>query len=320
MGNQPNEKGRTGKKLFSFLMVLFVLALGIGIGTVISTRVDATGPGDSQLQMQSAGKPVAGGAVLALSKAFEEVATRIEPAVVNINTEEIVTNRRQSSPEQEFDDPMFDYFRRLFPERMMPEQQLRRSLGSGVIVDPKGYIITNNHVVEGATKIKVSVSGGEEYTARVIGTDSVSDIAVIKINGTKDFPYAKIGNSQTTKVGDWVLAIGSPFGLEQSVTAGIISATGRTFEDGGPTAGSQLNDYLQTDASINRGNSGGPLVNMNAEVVGINSFISTPSGASAGVGFAVPSHLFVRMDGRCRRERGRLRLWGLRTGLPGAPS
>ncbi len=295
MGNQPNEKGRTGKKLFSFLMVLFVLALGIGIGTVISTRVDATGPGDSQLQMQSAGKPVAGGAVLALSKAFEEVATRIEPAVVNINTEEIVTNRRQSSPEQEYDDPMFDYFRRLFPERMMPEQQLRRSLGSGVIVDPKGYIITNNHVVEGATKIKVSVSGGEEYTARVIGTDSVSDIAVIKINGTKDFPYAKIGNSQTTKVGDWVLAIGSPFGLEQSVTAGIISATGRTFEDGGPTAGSQLNDYLQTDASINRGNSGGPLVNMNAEVVGINSFISTPSGASAGVGFAVPSHLFVRI-------------------------
>ena len=173
---------------------------------------------------------------------------------------------------------------------------MRRSLGSGVIVDPKGYIVTNNHVVEGATKITVSVPGGEEYTARVVGADPISDIAVIKINGKKDFPFAKIGNSKNMKVGDWVIAIGSPFGLDQSVTAGIISATGRTFENGGgPSIGSQFNDYLQTDASINRGNSGGPLVNMNAEVVGINSFISTPSGASAGVGFAVPSHLFVKI-------------------------
>jgi serine protease Do len=178
----------------------------------------------------------------------------------------------------------------------MPEEQMRRSLGSGVIVDPKGYIVTNNHVVEGATKIKVSVPGGEEYTAKVIGADPISDIAVIKITGKTDFPYARIGNSKDMKVGDWVIAIGSPFGLDQSVTAGIISATGRTFEDGGgPSVGSQFNDYLQTDASINRGNSGGPLVNMNAEVVGINSFISTPSGASAGVGFAVPSHLFVKI-------------------------
>jgi serine protease Do len=173
---------------------------------------------------------------------------------------------------------------------------MRRSLGSGVIVDPKGYVITNNHVVEGATKITVNVAGGEEYTAKVIGTDPVSDIAVIKISGKTAFPYAKIGNSKSMKVGDWVLAIGSPFGLDQTVTAGIISATGRTFEQGGgPDEYSVYNDYLQTDAAINRGNSGGPLVNMNAEIVGINSFISTPSGASAGVGFAIPSHLFTRV-------------------------
>ena len=292
MSEQPNESFRSsGKRLFSFLMILLVLSLGIAIGTLISNRVDATGPGDSQLEMQTGGKPVAGGAVLALSQAFEDVSSRVEPCVVNINTEELVT------PGQDQEGPMGDIFR-FFPQPFQMEPQMRKSLGSGVIVDPKGYIITNDHVVSGATRIKVSVPGGEEYTAKVIGTDPVSDIAVIKIDGKKDFPFAKIGNSRDMKVGDWVIAIGSPFGLEQTVTAGIISTTGRTFENGGgPSEYSFLNDYLQTDAAINRGNSGGPLVNMNAEVVGINSFISTssPSGASAGIGFAVPSHLFTRV-------------------------
>lgn len=291
MSNQPIEGSRNGgKRLFTFLMVLFVLALGITIGTLISDRVDATGPGDSQLQMQADGKPVVGGAFLELSKGFEEVARRIEPCVVNINTEEIV------NPGQGMDmGPMEEFFP-FFPGLPRPEPQIRQSLGSGVIVDPKGYIITNDHVISGATRIKVSVPGGEEYTAKVIGTDPISDIAVIKISGDKDFPYARIGNSKNMKVGDWVIAIGSPFGLEQTVTAGIISTTGRTFEGRqGPGDYSYFNDYLQTDAAINRGNSGGPLVNMNAEVVGINSFISTPSGSSAGVGFAVPSHLFTRV-------------------------
>jgi serine protease Do len=291
MSTQPNESVQTGgKRLFTFLMVFFVLALGIGIGTLISYRVDATGPADSQLQMQTDGKPIAGGAVLALSQAFEEVSNRIEPCVVNINTEELVT------PGQGPDNPMNDIFRRFMPGPFPSEPMMRRSLGSGVIVDPKGYIITNNHVVEGATRIKVNVAEGEEYTAKVVGTDPVSDIAVIKISGKKDFTFAKVGNSKNIKVGDWVIAVGSPFGLDQTVTAGIISATGRTFERGeGPGVYSIFNDYLQTDASINQGNSGGPLVNMNAEVVGINSFISTPSGASAGVGFSIPSHLFTRV-------------------------
>jgi serine protease Do len=301
MNKQPNGSGRSGKRLLTFTMVLFVLALGITIGTLISNRVDATGPGDSQLQMQTDGKPVVGGAFLALSQAFEEVATRVEPSVVNINTEEVITNRRRAMPEMDPNDPNFELFRRFFgPDFQMPkqpEQQMQRSLGSGIIVDPKGYIITNNHVVDGATKIKVSLAGGEEFTATVIGTDPVSDIAVIKISGKNDFPYVKIGNSKTMKVGDWVIAIGSPFGFEQTVTAGIISTTGRTFENretGGP-AYAFLNDYLQTDAAINTGNSGGPLVNMNAEVVGINTFISTTTGGNTGVGFAVPSHLFTKV-------------------------
>jgi serine protease Do len=299
MENQPNNNVPRGKRFAGVLMILFVLALGIAIGTIISYHhVDATtGPGDSQLQMQAGGKPVVGGAFLALSQAFEEVSNRIGPAVVNVNTEELISNRRSGAPGQAPEDPN-DLLRRFFggPLLQLPEQEMRRSLGSGVIVDPKGYIITNNHVVEGATMIKVSVVGGEEYTAKVIGTDPVSDIAVIKINGKKDFPYAKVGNSKNMKVGDWVLAVGSPFGLEQTVTAGIISTTGRTFKNGGgPSEYARFNDYLQTDAAINRGNSGGPLVNMNGEVVGINSFISSSSGSSAGVGFAVPSHLFTRV-------------------------
>jgi len=297
MSTQPNDNGRKKKRLFGFLMILAVLGLGITIGTVISNRVDATGPGDSQLQMQTDGKPVVGGAVLALSQAFGEVASRVEPSVVNINTEEVINLRRSGRSGQIPDEQMNEWFRFFggtLPQ--MPERQVRRSLGSGVIVDPKGYIITNNHVVEGATRIKVRAQGGEEYTAKVIGTDDISDIAVIKIDGKSSFAFAKIGNSKAMKVGDWVVAIGSPFELDQTVTAGIISATGRIFkQDSTPFENTRFNDYLQTDAAINAGNSGGPLVNMNAEVVGINSFISTPSGGSAGVGFAVPAHLFTRV-------------------------
>jgi serine protease Do len=296
MSEQPKKGFPGGRRMLGVVMVLGVLGLGIGIGSLITDRVDATGPGDSRLEMQE-GKPVAGESVLNLSKAFEEVSNRVESAVVNINTEEVISRRGRQMPQPAPGDPMFDFFERFFggvPQ--MPEQQTVRSLGSGVIVDPQGYIITNNHVVEGATKIKVNLAGGNEYSARMIGADPISDIAVIKISGSKPFPYAKVGNSKGMKVGDWVLAIGSPFGLEQTVTAGIISTTGRTFKEGdGPSDYSVFNEYLQTDAAINRGNSGGPLVNMNAEVIGINSFISTPTGSNAGIGFAVPSQLFVRV-------------------------
>jgi serine protease Do len=297
-----SKEPRPGNKLISFLMVLFVLTLGIGIGTLITYRAGAQGPGDSHLKIQTDGKPLIGGAALTLSQAFEEVAKRVEPAVVNINTEELVkvrTPRRTPGPQNPEEDPMQDFFHRFFGapgQGLMPDQYTRHSLGSGIIVDPKGYIVTNNHVVDGASKIKVTVPGGEEYPARVISADSLSDIAVIKIDGKKEFAVAKIGDAKAMKVGDWVLAVGSPFGLEQTVTAGIISATGRVFDTSPPDTPQILfNDYLQTDAAINPGNSGGPLVNMNGEVVGINSFIQTQSRSSAGVGFAVPSHIFVNV-------------------------
>ncbi len=289
---------RPGKRIVNFLVVLFILTLGIGIGTLITYRVGAVGPGDSQLKIQTDGKPAVGSAVLALSQAFEEVAKLVEPAVVNINTEEVVRPTRRQRNNTPGDDPMEDFFHRFFNNPNNPNQPetfTRRSLGSGVIVDPKGYIITNNHVVEGASKVKVNVEGGKEYAAKIIATDPLSDIAVIKIDGTKDFPFVKVGDAKSMKVGDWVLAIGSPFGLDQTVTAGIVSATGRVFDTTGGSLNMLFNDYLQTDAAINPGNSGGPLVNMNGEVVGINSFISTASRSNAGVGFAVPSHIFVNV-------------------------
>ena len=306
---------KPGKRVMSFLMVFAILALGIGIGTLISYRVDATGPGDSQLKIQNGAKPIAGAAVLQLSQAFGDVAKRVEPAVVNINTEEVVQMRGRrgaprQSPDEDQEDPMQDFFHRFFPLPNMPEEFTRNSLGSGVLVDSKGYILTNTHVVEGASKIKVNLAGGESYTAKVIGADSLSDIAVIKIDGDKPFPTATVGDSKAMKVGDWVLAIGSPFGLEQTVTAGIVSVAGRVFDQNTTSSLQMLfNDYLQTDAAINPGNSGGPLVNMNGEVVGINSFISTSSRANAGVGFAVPSHIFVNIYNQILEKGKVLRGW-----------
>ncbi|MCL2877606.1 MAG: trypsin-like peptidase domain-containing protein [Acidobacteria bacterium] len=315
--NDPSKKTGRGKQIFGFLMVLLVLVLGIGIGTLITDRAGATGPGDSQLEMQPAGKPISG-PLQVLSQAFEEVSKNVSPAVVNIDVETIVSGQQGRSGVPD----IFDFFGSPFENPGVPSQPRDRvipSLGSGVIVDPKGYIITNNHVVENATKIRVSIGGNPEvYTARVIGADPEGDIAVIKIDGDKPFPYAKIGNSQSMKVGDWVVAIGSPFGLEQTVTAGIISATGRTFAGGGP---SRFSDYLQTDASINSGNSGGPLVNMSGEVVGINSFINTGSSfnsGSAGIGFAVPSHVFVRIYNQIL-ETGRFSRGWLGIGMNNLP-
>ena len=299
--NEQTKKPDRGKQIFGFLMILSVLVLGIFIGTLTTDRAGATGPGDSQLEMPPSAKPV-NGPLQAFSQAFAEVSKSVSPAVVNIDVEEIVSGQRgQGGFAAPFDlGPLERFFGNPGAPSQTPDRRMQ-SLGSGVIVDSKGYIITNNHVIESATKIKVSVGDShEEYIASVIGSDPVADIAVIKIEGSRPFPYAKIGNSQSMKVGDWVVAIGSPFGMEQTVTAGIISATGRTFSRSNilDDAPSPFNDYLQTDAAINRGNSGGPLVNMSGEVVGINSFISTGSSfssGSAGIGFAVPSHIFVKI-------------------------
>src|SRR5208282_5456778 len=168
-----------------------------------------------------------------------------------------------------------------------------RSLGSGVIVDPKGYIVTNNHVLEKADRIRVKLMDDPAtvtYDATVVGVDKETDLAVIKIDAKKPWPAAKLGNSDAMEVGDWVLAVGSLFGLEETVTAGIVSAKGRNI-----VPGRQFESFIQTDAAINPGNSGGPLVNMNGEVIGINTAILTETSSYAGVGFAMPSNTVAQV-------------------------
>lgn len=217
------------------------------------------------------------------SQAFRSVAKKVTPAVVNISTVQTLKSSRFRFP----NDPFREFFGDDFFERFFgtPRQFKNRGLGSGVIVTEDGYILTNNHVVGNADEIKVTLSDKREFTAKVVGTDPKSDIAVIQIKG-KDLPVAKLGNSDEIEVGDWVIAIGNPFGLSQTVTAGIISAKGRS--NMGIT---DYEDFIQTDAAINPGNSGGPLVNLEGEVIGINTAIFSRSGGYQGIGFAIPINM-----------------------------
>jgi serine protease Do len=251
---------------------------------------------------------------------FVKIAKLVGPAVVNINTQTFpkqsdsrsrnfhghILQQPPQSPDdgngdndQQGQDNFQDFFNRFFGGQM-PDQGdqgggVQESLGSGFIVDPKGYIITNNHVVEKADKIYVKLSTDPDTQdlgrpARLIGTDKATDLAVIKIDTNTPLPTVKMGNSDIAQVGDWVEAIGSPFALSQTVTAGIISAKNRTIE---PGASGQFQHFIQTDAAINPGNSGGPLLNMNGEVIGVNTAIFTQSAGYQGIGFAMPSNTVV---------------------------
>jgi serine protease Do len=215
-----------------------------------------------------------------LSASFSEIAKKVEPAVVSIDAKgkmPEVTTRGNAAPGDP--DDVMDFFRRQLPRR--PSY----SVGSGFIVDKTGYIITNAHVVDDAVKITVKLESGDEFPAKVVGVDDETDLAVLKVEAGHELPFVNLGDATKAEVGDWVLAIGSPFGLAKTVTAGIISQTNRQT-----AASSAFQKFIQTDAAINRGNSGGPLVNMNGEVIGINSQIATTTGDYNGVGFALPSN------------------------------
>jgi serine protease Do len=291
------------KKGLTFAALLITLALGIAIGTIVSDGVWSAGEngGVAQLQIQGEGAPLVLEKDVNLAEGFAKVAQTVGPAVVNISSTAVIKQRapRREQPDAQPFEEFFgrDFFERFFGPDAAPREQKVNSLGSGVVVDSKGYILTNYHVVAVADKITVRLSSGESYIAKAVGEDRESDVAVLKIDTVKPVPFAKVGDSSKGRVGDWVIAIGSPFGLEQTVTAGIISATGRVGVWMGsrgivPFTGS-FGDYIQTDAAINPGNSGGPLVNLRGEVIGLNTFISTRSGGSEGVGFAIPSPVFV---------------------------
>jgi len=212
---------------------------------------------------------------------FADLAEKSLPAVVNISTTQTVNSDSQS---QDLD----ELFRQFLDRQQggeAPKPRRATSLGSGFIIDATGFVVTNNHVIENADEITVITHDNEEFKAKLIGTDEKTDLALLKIESGKPLPFLNWGNSDDTRIGDWVLAIGNPFGLGGSVTAGIVSARQRDINAG------PYDDFLQTDASINRGNSGGPMFNMVGEVVGINSAIYSPSGGSVGIGFAIPSNL-----------------------------
>lgn len=217
-------------------------------------------------------------------QSFAEIVDRVAPAVVTIRSE-----RRVRAPQQFpfFNDPMLrEFFGFGRGAQPAPREQIQRGLGSGVVITEDGYILTNHHVIDGAQEIKVEFAGGKTQQAKLVGSDPPSDLAVLKISGGK-YPVLPLGNSDQVRVGDVVLAVGNPLGIGQTVTSGIISAKGRST---GLSDGS-FEDFLQTDAAINRGNSGGALVNTNGELIGINSQILSPSGVNIGIGFAIPSNM-----------------------------
>jgi serine protease Do len=241
--------------------------------------------------------------VIGFPRSFADLAEKIKPAVVNISTEKTV--RIPGSPFRQFfghdeEGPLGDFFKRFFGD--IPDRELKQqSLGSGFIIDKDGYIITNNHVVEGADEIKVKLADGREFKARVVGRDSKTDLALIKISSLfKDLPTLPLGDSDKIRVGDWVLAIGNPFGLEHTVTQGIISATGRVIGSG------PYDNFLQTDAPINPGNSGGPLVNLKGEVIGINTAIVA---TGQGIGFAIPSNMAKSITSQLKEKGKVVRGW-----------
>jgi serine protease Do len=283
--------------------ILATLAVGILIGTVVSYSVKG-----KEGQKSSDATPLTIPSPQQLSNTFSQISKQLEPSVVNINTESTIKNphRRRSvrpDPDQDQggdDDSQFqDFFDKFFGGQGGQGGDAgtirQRSLGSGVIVDPKGYIVTNRHVVDKADRIRVKLQDESPtspgHDARLIGMDQETDLAVIKIDLDHPLPAAKLGNSDSMQVGDWVLAIGTPFGLEETVTAGIVSAKGRN----NLVQNRQFQSFIQTDAAINPGNSGGPLVNMAGEVIGINTAILTETSSYAGVGFAMPSNTVAQV-------------------------
>jgi serine protease Do len=230
---------------------------------------------------------------------FADIVKDVIPAVVNISTTQTI--KRPEMPGGRSGDPMEDFMRRFFDQ--MPKSYKERSLGSGVIISPEGEILTNDHVVGTAEDVDVILDNQKHYKAKVIGRDKKTDIALIKITADHPLPAAKLAHGDGVRVGDWVIAIGNPFGLGETVTAGIVSAKGRAIGAG------PYDDFIQTDASINPGNSGGPLLNVNGEVVGINSAIYSQSGGNIGIGFAIPIEMAAHIADSLRTRGKVVRGW-----------
>lgn len=267
---------KNNKTILLYAMIIFLagmLTTSIWIGgkneTTLLAQSNGTNPGN-----YTTTNPFVG------ADTIEKIVNKAGPAVVKI--ESTIKVQRENFRNPFLDDP---FFREFFGDELNinPGSQLQKGLGSGFIISKDGYIVTNNHVIEGASDIKVYLTNNKEpLKAKLIGSDAQLDLAVLKINATKDLPILKFGDTNKLKVGNWVIAIGNPYGLDHTVTVGVISAKGRPLT----VEGTSFKNLLQTDASINPGNSGGPLINLNGEVIGINTAVNT---AGQGIGFAIPS-------------------------------
>ncbi len=270
---------KTIRRSLTATSTLAVIALGAIALPPVFADPEPSAPDVSRQQLEHA---------RSLSDAFRAVAKSTAPSVVNIRSVQRAQTATQPRmlPPSGLPSPFDELFERFhFDDQAPPQQRERSSVGSGVVVSEDGYILTNNHVIANADEITVTLDTGSEYTAEVVGADPPTDLAVLRIEASHLTP-ARLGNSDSIEVGDWVLAVGSPFGFDHTVTAGIVSAKGRS--------GLRLASYeqfIQTDAAINPGNSGGPLVNLNGEVIGINSAITTRTGGSIGIGFAIPANM-----------------------------
>ncbi len=247
-------------------------------------------------------------AATAVPTSFADLAAQQEPTVVNVYTTQTVkapsVHQFLFPRDMEIPEPFKRFFG--FPDmpRSAPQREMKRtSLGSGVITSADGYILTNNHVVEDADEINVKISTAEEYAAKLIGRDAKTDLALIKIDPRHRLPYVTFGDSDKLRVGDWVIAIGNPFGLEHTVTAGIVSAKGRSI------SGESYGNFIQTDASINPGNSGGPLFDLDGKMVGINTAIYSRSGGNIGIGFAIPINMAKNVIGQLKEHGKVVRGW-----------
>ncbi|MDP5347907.1 MAG: trypsin-like peptidase domain-containing protein, partial [Paracoccaceae bacterium] len=237
-------------------------------------------------------------------ESFADLAEKISPSVVNITTSTTVAGNAGPNPIVPEGSPFEDFFREFQDRNRTPGDRPRRSsaLGSGFVISEDGYIVTNNHVIESADEITIEFFSGEELVAKVIGTDPNTDIALLKVEADKPLPYVSFGDSDTARVGDWVVAMGNPLGQGFSVSAGIVSARNRALSG-------SYDDYIQTDAAINRGNSGGPLFNMDGQVIGVNTAILSPNGGSIGIGFSMASNVVTRVVDQLREFGETRRGW-----------
>jgi serine protease Do len=289
----------------SFKGVVLVALVSLVVGLGISGALDWLAPSRAVNVMGESGNPDV--RTSGQLPDFVSLAKKMRPIVVNISTTQISDVRGQQEFGSPFgeEDPFNDFWKRFFGGPLPRGRQRQQSLGSGFIIDADGSILTNNHVVENAQKIVVKLLGDEqEYEAKVVGRDSKTDIAVIKINTKTNLPTANFGDSDKLEVGEWVVAIGNPFGLDSTVTSGIVSAKGRHIGQG------PYDNFIQTDASINPGNSGGPLINLRGEVIGINTAIFSRTGGNMGIGFAIPvnlaKELLPQLRGKGKVTRGYL--------------